>query len=115
MTKGIILCVAALAIAGTGHTAKAQEEVSRLLGGNPISTEELAEARGGSLQGLDADFAALSAEISNVTSNITGPFNASNSIAADAFQNAAGAFTVIQNNGNNSIIQVNTMLSVIVQ
>ena len=115
MTKGIVFCIAALTAVGFGQSVMAQDEVSRLLGGNPISTEVLAEARGGTLQGLDADFGALTAEIGNVTSNITGPFNASNSIAANAFDNAAGAFTVIQNNGNNSIIQVNTMLSVVVQ
>ena len=115
MKQGIVFCIAALAVSGAASSLMADDEVSQILGGQPVPIEELAEARGGTLTTVDADFASLTAQISNATSNINGTFNATNSIAADAFQNAAGAFTVIQNNGDNSIIQVNTMLHVIVQ
>ena len=112
MTKGIVFGVAALAIVGAGQPVMAQEEVGRLLG-SPVSVDELAEARGGALP--DTDFGTLTAAITNSNAFTTGPFDPSNSIAATAFQNAAGAFTIIQNNGSNAIIQVNTVLSVVVQ
>ena len=112
MTKGIAFGIAALAVAGVVQPSLAQDEISRHLG-SPVSVDALAEARGGALP--DTDFAALAASITDSSAFTTGPFDHSNSIAATAFQNAAGAFTVIQNNGSNAIIQVNTVISVLVQ
>lgn len=76
--------------------------------GAPVSDHTLAHYRGGHL--IQISDANLSAELSNNQAYFNS--NSGNSISGNAFQGASGIPTVVQNSGNNVIIQSATVLNV---
>lgn len=79
-----------------------------------VATDELAMQRGGAdhnilLQVNDGDQNAL-LQNNTLTSNITG----NNSISDNAFSHVSGISTVIQNSGNQVIIQDTTLVNVMI-
>ena len=88
-----------------GHTFAAENDFAEW--GPPISSNQLDSERGG--ENLVINKMQLDAKLFNNTaeSNVTG----SNFIGVGAFANSSGLPTVIQNSGNNVIIQNATILN----
>lgn len=76
-----------------------------------VSDEELDTERGGEI--VPVSDATLTATLEDNT--ITGSVTGTNSVGGDAFTGANGFFTVIQNSGNQVIIQDSTIINVTVE
>lgn len=107
-TQAQVLTVAPLAVEAVGSMAQLPEIArSKPFAGVPIESRTLAARRGGDgvlnqnrLKGVVAD---------NSASNLT---TGSNVISEGAFAGASGLPTVIQNSGNNVLIQNSTIVNV---
>jgi opacity protein-like surface antigen len=104
-----LLCVAALATA-LPIAAQATENVDPVQAGDTaiLSDAELDNHRGG--QRITLNDADLSAEMEGNT--LVAGTNGSNSIGAGALSGVSGIATVVQNTGNQVIIQSSTILNV---
>lgn len=116
MKKIIHGAIVAIGLLGLGSTVQAaQRDAPSSNGpatlkafGAPVSNHELSTYRGGHL--LQISKAELSAELNNNSAAYT--ISGSNTISGNAFQGASGIPTVVQNSGNNVIIQSATVLNV---
>lgn len=103
-------CLALLAAASSVCAARdpASAAADRLFEQRAVPDEQLARHRGGAdtrvLNFMDIDAALHS---NSARANVTG----NNSVSTGAFSNASGLATVIQNSGNNVIIQNATILN----
>lgn len=94
-------------------TAKAEEvgepQPLPLLGEPPVANEELSLARGGEVIGqLNLNDLDANLENNQVFDTITG----ANVIGGTAFSESSGLSSVIQNTGNNVIIQDSTIINI---
>lgn len=89
----------------------AQPEKNSLFGGAAVEAEQLGAQRGGDLQIINAS--------TKNTNNLTGTFSGGdaglssgqNYISHGAFANAAGIPVVMQNTGNNVLLQQSTIVN----
>lgn len=116
MKKLIHSVIVAIGLLGLGSTVQAaQQDAPSSIGpktlkafGAPVSDHALSTYRGGHL--LQISKAELSAELNNNNAFFTT--SGSNTISGNAFRGASGIPTVVQNSGNNVIIQSATVLNV---
>ena len=81
----------------------------------PLTAEALGEHRGRyATPTLDGNAVDLSANVgnNNVSYFGAGPVMATNTIASGAFTDAAGVLTVVQNTGNNVVIQTGVAVTI---
>ncbi len=112
MTKVSILAAAAAfaCIAATAYTARAADPLGagNAFGGAAISDDAMARLRGG-----DPGPKMISEQTANDTGNVCSVCNSgSNNVGATSFASATGIFTVIQNSGNNALLQNTTQVNV---
>jgi len=84
--------------------------------GAPVSAGQLAEQRGGA-ENLTMNIEEISNEINEsaaLTDNMVGDYvtTGANSISGSAFAGSSGISSVIQNTGNNVIIQDSTLVNI---
>lgn len=105
-----LLCVAALAggIPLAAQATGSVEPVPAAMGSVVLTDAELEDHRGG--QQITLSDADLSAEMSGNT--LIAGTNGANSIGAGALSGVSGIATVVQNTGNQVIIQSSTILNV---
>ncbi len=110
MTKVSLLAEAAVAcVAAAAHAAPAAERhtAANLFGGAAISDDAMAQLRGGESPVQISDQNATSAGNTCVVC-VSG----SNAVDASSFAHATGIFTVVQNSGNNALLQNTTQVNV---
>ena len=109
-TNTVPALVLGLAAALSAAPAVAQD---RAFGAEtPLAMEVLAEHRGRfATPTLDGDTVNLSATVAN-NDVYFGAGLATNNIDSSAFADAAGVFTVIQNTGNNVVIQTGVAINI---
>lgn len=107
LAEGVVVCL--LTAASLATLARADQPVSAL--GAALPDAELATHRGG--YGLDINLNNLNAQLysNKALNNVTGD----NSVSQSAFSGASGFATVVQNSGNNVIIQNATILNLKLQ
>ena len=108
--KALYLCTL-FTLSNTAAThVLAMEEDSLNLNVAPVMIKELDQARGlGGIVGIasNADLDAILTD-NSASNNVTG----SNSISQGSFSEAGGVFSIIQNTGNNVIIQDSTIITI---
>jgi hypothetical protein len=96
------------AVAAPGRRApRENKDAADLLAANVLGDDELANQRGGADTHLNQNNA-TGTVAGNVASQLT---TGSNTIGESAFSNASGIPIVIQNSGNNVLIQNSTILN----
>lgn len=99
----LVFCVAAALGVAAGPAAAFEEGPAAW---TAISPAELDAQRA---MGAEADF---DGTVTNSTVQIGDDVSMTNDISGNAFQGAAGMFNVIQNNGNNNVINAGLSVSI---
>lgn len=102
MTRGLACLPLSLLLAALGQAA-----VAAPLAGKPVGDRALAAQRGGTDTASQASLQAVVAN--NQAVNVT---TGGNTIAGGALAGAAGAPVVVQNSGNNVVVQSSTIINV---
>ncbi len=109
MKASIIAAAAALFWFATAAQATENTNAAALFGGGSLSDETMAQLRGG--DGLSSGL--TSSQIGEDSGNsCVVCYTGSNGVNGNAFSNATGIITVIQNTGNNALLQNTTQVNV---
>jgi hypothetical protein len=112
MRSSTVFRIAVLgALFGFGHAAHATDADPQFAAwGAPVSSEKLRVHRGGTdMPATPLNAVQLNAKMFNNSANFN--LTGNNVVSDGAFANASGLPTVIQNSGNNVIIQNSTILN----
>jgi hypothetical protein len=108
-TVASFVLAAVVVFAGLAVPVRAEELGTIFAEGQSVGTNVLAEQRGGTEQTINVN------TLANVTGNSVGDYSTTGNATFGSFGNAQGMFSVLQNTGNNVVMQSQLVVNVNLQ